>query len=182
MKIDSEQLLNELTTMTNTHLEYINSLKSASEENLNWKKNKESWSALECIEHLNMVMNFYVPEIRQQIESSTVPKSDSFKGTYLGNKFAQSMLPKDKMRKVKTFKKVNPINSELNKENVIGTFIHHLKQLIESLNKAKNKDLTKIKTSTLVSILKLRLGNTLQLVIYHNERHILQAKKALLLK
>ena len=179
MKIDSIQLINELTEMTNSHLEFVNSLKTNSKEQLNWKLNQESWSPLECLQHLNLTLNFYIPEIKKRIESSSIPSSNSFKGSYLGNRFASSMLPKEKMKKVNTFKKVNPINSELNKENVIGTFIHHQKQLLELLNKAKDKNLTKIKTSTLLPLLKLRLGNTLQLVTYHNERHIMQAKKAL---
>jgi len=182
MKQDSKKLIDELTQLTTSHLNYANSLKTINQEQLNWKINPKSWSALECIEHLNMCCDFYVPEIKKRMQSSSLPKSDFFKGSYLGNKFSLSMIPKEKMKKVKTFKKVNPINSQLEKENVISSFIHHLKELLESLDDAKNKNLTKIKTSTLLPLLKLRLGNTLQLVIYHNERHIMQAKKALSVK
>lgn len=179
MKIDSSQLLSELTNLVNSHMSYTDTLKDISEQQLNSKVNAESWSALECIEHLNLVMKFYVPELDRRIRSSNFQKSDTFRGTYLGNKFAKSMLPNDKMRKVKTFKRVNPISSELTKSEVIHTFEVYLKQLLELLEMARETNLTKVKTSTLISILKLRLGNTLQLVIYHNERHIVQAQKTL---
>ncbi len=179
MKIDSSQLLDELAHMVRSHLSYSHTLKEITEERLNQKLNAESWSALECIEHLNLVMKFYVPEIDRRIKSSNHQKFDTFKGTYLGNKFVKSMLPKDQMRKIKTFKRVNPIHSELKKSEVVYSFERYLKQLLELLEVARKTNLTKVKTSTLISVLKLRLGNTLQLVIYHNERHIVQAKKVL---
>lgn len=179
MKVDSTALINELVERVDSHLEYAKSLKDIPDEKLNWKLEPTSWSVLECIEHLNLCSDFYVQEIKKRIEASSIPKSTFFKGNYIGNKFAGSMLPKDKMKKVKTFKKVNPIHSELNKKNVIGTFIHHQKQLLDLLKLAEHKNLDKIKTSTLLPFLKLRLGNTLQLVIYHNERHVIQANKML---
>jgi len=182
MKINSSLLISELTTYTNSHLEYINSLKSVSDDVLNSKKDSNSWSALECLEHLNLCLNFYVPEIRKRMKTSSIPKSDFFKANYLGNKFALSMLPKEKMKKVKTFKKVNPIHSELNKERTIGTFIHHQQQLLQLLQLAEGKNLTTVKTSTLLPFFKLQLGNTLRVIIYHNERHLAQAKKALPVK
>lgn len=43
---------------------------------------------------------------------------------------------------------------------------------------ARNKDLGKIKTSISISKwIKLKLGDTFRVIIYHNERHIVQANK-----
>ena len=179
MKLNATQFISELTEYVNAHLAFVNSLKEKSVEELNWKPNTDSWSALECIEHLNLCLNFYVPEINRRIQVSSHTKSDTFKGNYIGNKFAASMLPKEKMKKVKTFKKVNPINSKLDKENVIETFILHQKKTLELLELSKQKNLSKIKTSTLLPLFKLRLGNTFQVIIYHNERHVVQAKNVL---
>jgi hypothetical protein len=43
--------------------------------------------------------------------------------------------------------------------------------------KAQKVDLTKVKTAiSLSKFIKLRLGDTLRFLVYHNERHILQAQ------
>ena len=179
MKTSSIELIQELINMIQSQKESIDILRAFSEEDLNSKNDPKSWSVLECIEHLNLVLNFYIPEITARIESSHIPKSIFFKGTFLGNKFAQSMLPKENMKRMKTFKKVNPNASSLVKDEVLEMFMNHENNLLILLEKAKSKNLTKIKTSTLVPLLKLRLGNTFQLMAYHNERHIVQAKKIL---
>lgn len=177
MKVNSSALLKELTDYVNTHLAYANSLKSISNDLLNAKQDLNAWSALECLEHLNLCLNFYVPEIRKRIEVSETAKAEFFKANYIGNKFALSMLPKENLKKVKTFKKVNPIHSNLNKENTIGTFIRHQQHLLQLLELSQNANLTKIKTATLLPFFKLQLGNTFRVIIYHNERHVLQAQK-----
>lgn len=142
------------------------------------KKNAKSWNALECIEHLNRYGDFYIPEIRTRIQSSKHPKSVQFKPGVLGNYFAQSMLPKNRPNKMKTFKVMDPLECRL-ESNVIHKFIEQQNSLLEILNEVKNHDLTRIKTSVSISkFIKLRLGDTLRVVIFHNLRHIEQAKRA----
>ncbi len=78
---------------------------------------------------------------------------------------------------MKTLKAMNPIHSQLNKE-VVEEFIRQQKQLLELLEKAGNVDLQKIKTGISISkLIRLKLGDTFRFVIYHNERHVVQAQK-----
>ncbi len=56
----------------------------------------KSWSILECLEHLNLYGDFYIPEIKNRIESSKTLPKENFKSRILGNYFAKSMLPKEK--------------------------------------------------------------------------------------
>ncbi len=89
------------------------------------------------------------------------------------------MLPKEKLNKMKTFKSKNPIYSTLNSQQVIDSFLAHQRKLLELLTIAKEKNLTKIKTAITLPLLQFRLGDTFRFTIYHNERHIVQAKKVL---
>lgn len=123
MEINSETLLTELTQYVNQHLEYGNLLKNKSESSLNQRSNEKSWSALECLEHLNLYGAFYIPEIKKQMNSSSITKTDVFKSGYWGNKFSLDMLLKEGMKTMNTFKSKNPIHSKLDKDNVINTFI-----------------------------------------------------------
>ncbi|WP_353959980.1 hypothetical protein [Chryseobacterium tructae] len=95
MKISTEILLNELKSKTGQHLQYAETLLLKPEDELNFRISADSWSVLECLEHLNCYGNFYIPEISHRISSSaTTPKSD-FKSGILGNYFANMMLPKE---------------------------------------------------------------------------------------
>jgi hypothetical protein len=117
--------------------------------------------------------------MKKRMNSSSLPKTNVFKSGYLGNKFALDMLPKDGMKTMNTFKSKNPIHSQLDKDKVLDTFIQQQKEFLELLEIAENKNLTKIKTSITLPLLKFRLGDTFRFVIYHNERHVVQAKKAI---
>jgi hypothetical protein len=179
MKISTSALLNELKERTSQHLEYAQTLTLKTEEELNFRNSQDSWSPLECLEHLNRYEDFYIPEITNRTDASKIPPKDIFKPGILGNYFAKSMLPKENLNKMKTLKIMNPIHSQLNK-TVIEKFISQQKQLLSLLEKAQNIDLERTKTSISISkLIKLKLGDTFRFVIYHNERHIEQIKRIL---
>ena len=173
----SRVLLQELTTLTNDNISVIENLQKLAFETLNFKPDADSWSVLECVEHLNKYGRFYIPEIRKRIKTSTHQPSEIFKSGLLGNYFAKSMLPKDKLNTMKTFKNMNPNHSKLD-VSVLDDFLHQKEEMLQLLEDAKTVNLTKTKTAISISnLIKLRLGDTFRVVIYHNLRHIVQAKK-----
>ncbi len=180
MKIQINELLNELKNITNNNLNFAQSFQNLSIENLNFRASKSSWSILECLEHLNFYGQFYLPEIENRInESSFAATKSDFKSGLLGNYFANMMLPKEKLNKMKTLKVSNPIHKKLDK-SVIEEFINQQNKMLELLERAKTVDLEKTKTSISISkLIKLKLGDTFRFVIYHNLRHIKQAENIL---
>ncbi|RXM53342.1 MULTISPECIES: DinB family protein [unclassified Chryseobacterium] len=179
MKISTIALLDELKSRTGQHLQYAENLLLKTEEELNFRMSTDSWSALECLEHLNRYGDFYIPEISRRISSSTTIPASHFKPGLLGNYFAKSMLPKEKLNKMKTLKAMNPIHSQLNKE-VVTEFIKQQRQLLDLLEKAKHINLEKTKTAiSLSKLITLKLGDTFRFVIYHNARHIAQMERVL---
>lgn len=177
MTIISEILIQDLIERTLININQAKNFSSLSTEKLNWKAEKDSWSVLECFEHLNLYGDFYIPEIKKRIESSKTQAKENFKSGILGNYFAKSMLPKEKLNKMKTFKDKNPIGSKLDK-STIERFILQQEQILNLLDKAREIDLNKTKTAISISkLIKLKIGDTFRVVIYHNERHLEQAKK-----
>lgn len=74
---------------------------------------------------------------------------------------------------------MNPIGRKLNK-SCLERFVEQQAQLLDFLQQAHNVDLIKTKTKISISrFIKLRLGDTLQFVVFHNQRHIYQAKELL---
>lgn len=181
MKIPINQLFSELKTITEKNIDFAQSLQNLSTENLNFRMSENSWSILECLEHLSFYGQFYLPEIEYRIKNSQFQSTNSeFKSGLLGNFFAKMMLPKDKLNKMKTLKAYNPIYTQLS-PSVIEEFIHQQNKILELLQKAKTVDLEKTKTSISISkLIKLKLGDTFRFVIYHNWRHIKQAENILL--
>lgn len=179
MTIESEKLIQDLIERTRININQSEKFSTLSTEKLNFKNGQKSWSILECFEHLNLYGDFYIPEIKARIETSkTLPKTN-FKSGVLGNYFAKSMLPKEKMNKMKTFKDKDPIGRVLD-NTTIQRFISQQEQIINLLDKSRKIDLNKTKTSiSITNLIRLKLGDTFRVVVYHNERHIEQANKIL---
>ena len=175
----STDLLQDLLKRTQENINMAELFKTLPLETLNWKKSPESWSVLECLEHLNRYGDYYIPEIEKQIESSHHLSREKFKSGWLGNYFAESMLPKEKLNKMKTFKTMDPKGSTLDMASV-HKFMDQQKAMINLLDKASGVDISKTKTGISISKwIKLRLGDTFRVVIYHNQRHLAQAERVL---
>lgn len=179
MKTSTDFLLADLIERTRQHLNAAEHYKSLTDEQLNWRPAPEKWSVLECLEHLNLYGDFYLPEIQSRITKSRFTAEKNFKSGMLGNYFAQSMLPKKKLNKMKTFKDKNPLGSQLDKRT-INRFIEQQKKMLVLLEKARKVSLNRTKTSISIPFpVRLKLGDTFRFVIYHNERHIAQAERVL---
>jgi hypothetical protein len=172
--MNSEFIIQKLIEDTRKSLNQVEGLKNIDLNSLKWKENTTSWSILECLEHLNLYGDFYLIQIENQIETSTTKADLEFKSGVLGNYFAKSMLPKEKLNKMKTFKDKNPLNANLDK-TVIDKFINQQIKLLDLLNQSRNVSLNKVKIQTSISsLIKLKLGDTFQFYINHIIRHLKQ--------
>jgi uncharacterized damage-inducible protein DinB len=175
--MQSEKLIQLLLEQTRQILNQVEKLKNDDLHSLTWKANETSWSVLECLEHLNLYGHFYIPEIENKIKNSSTKFEAEFKSGYLGNYFAKSMLPKEKLNKMKTFKDKNPLNAKLDK-SVIDVFLKQQTQLIELLNQSRKVSLNKVKIpTTLSNLIRIKLGDTFQFYINHIIRHLKQVER-----
>lgn len=172
--MQSEKLIQTLLEQTKQIINQAEKLKYYDLNTLTWKENKTSWSILECLEHLNLYGNFYLPQMENKIKNSTTKTDLEFKSGILGNYFSKSMLPKEKLNKMKTFKDKNPLNANLSK-TVIDKFINQQIKLLDLLNQSRNVSLNKVKNQiSISSFIKLKLGDTFQFFINHIIRHLKQ--------
>lgn len=173
------ELISELKGITNQNISFAQKLYDLSDEEINWRNDSKSWSILECLQHLNIYGDFYLPEIENTIRKKSYTSELEFRPGFLGDYFAKSMQPKPKLNKMKTFKKTNPIGSKLNRD-VIDVFIAQQNKLLELLQASEKVSLNKLKTGiSITKWIRIRLGDTFRFVIYHNERHIFQAERVL---
>lgn len=178
MQADAKQLIDDLKNRTEEIIREVRKFEPLNEAQLNWKAHPQSWSILECLEHLNLYGDYYLPELQRRItKASKTSRPTTFKSGLIGNYFALMMLPREgKVKKMKTFKDKDPINSNLTAQ-VITRFLQQQETLLQLLEQARSVDLNKVKTSISISrLLKLKLGDTFRVVVYHNQRHLLQAQ------
>lgn len=176
MHQNSTQLLKDLEDILNKSTQQIKAFKQMSSEQLNYRTHAKSWSILECLEHLNLYGDFYLPEMEQAIINSKSTTSKQFKSGLLGNYFAELMRA-EKGKKMASPKDKNPIYSALNETTIIR-FEKQAERLKHILELAKDANLNTVKCSISISrFIKLKLGDTLRFYIYHIDRHIQQAAK-----
>ncbi|SFT37532.1 DinB superfamily protein [Lishizhenia tianjinensis] len=176
--METQKLIEQLIGNSERHLQFAEACKKIDISHLNYKANAESWSVLECIEHLNLYGDFYNPSLKQSLSKAKPAVRRHFKPGLLGNYFTQSMYPKEKLNKMKTFKDKNPVGSTLNLSH-LDRFINQQHQFIELLKEAEHKNLNFKTPISISKWLKLKLGDTFHFVSAHNERHIQQAKRIL---
>lgn len=172
-------VIHEIVGYVNSHLSFGKDLKELTNGQLQKKPENDGWNILQCIEHLNRYGDFYLAEIESNIKNAKPLLEDKdFKAGFWGKLFTKMMLPKKGMIKMKTFADKNPDASQLN-STVIDKFIEHQLKWLDILSLCEKIDLNKNKCRLTLPLLKMNMGSTLQFVIYHNERHVVQAKRLL---
>lgn len=178
----SKELLSELRTITERNIDLLRQrFSDLSEQQKRWKKDSNSWSILEVFAHLNAYANYYHLVFANRIETTRFrdPK-DNFISSPLGKSAWKSVKlgnAKNVKRRMKSPKSFNPtFETNLIQGTDIETFEKDQLHLLTILTKAEEVNLRKVKVPISISkIIRLRLGDALQFVIYHNERHMQQA-------
>ncbi|MEO0734296.1 MAG: DinB family protein [Bacteroidota bacterium] len=176
------ELLDQLTKRTEQNLSAARRMLALDQQTLHLRPRPTAWNALECLAHLNHYSDYYLPEIRRRIKETNYRENTAtFTSSRLGNYFAAGMKPGPKIRKISTFKSANPRNfGQVFGTATIEEFITKQEDTLELLRMAREVDLTRTKTGiSITNLIKLRLGDTLRVVIYHNWRHIEQAEAAM---
>ncbi|GEO04331.1 hypothetical protein AAE02nite_19950 [Adhaeribacter aerolatus] len=179
--VNQEQFLNQLENKVETHLEEaIRVFQNTREETLLHPAANGGWSIAQCLDHLNSYGHYYLPYIQKGLnQSPTQPLTSTFKSSWLGNYFTRLMDPTTGTKKQKAAKIHLPA-PDLDAHLVVATFIQQQETLLTYLKKAQQADLNKVKIPvSILKWIKLNIGDVLQFLIAHNERHLLQAKRNL---
>ena len=179
MTCNTIDLINDLTERTLKIQSAVKTLETFSIDDLNKRDHPDAWSAFECIAHLNIYGDYYIPEMTKKIaQSSNRNPSTTFKSGILGNYFVKMVGPLETSKKMKTLSSANPLGSKLD-ISTLHKFDQQQSALLEILKSTDTVNLNKTKTGiSIAHWLKIKLGDTLRVVILHNLRHMEQALRA----
>ncbi len=178
MKHQTAQIVQELTDLIHDQLNYLKEhVIPLEEEDLQWRPSKYKWNILEVLEHLIRFGEFYIPKFRHIIAyPKALKNSETYRSGAIGRWAIKQARPIDGVvvNKAKSPSKANPFLRKLTR-SVIHEYIEQQKVILELLNNLDGVDLSKNHVPIIVTNwLKLNLGDSLRLVVHHEERHFIQ--------
>ena len=178
----SSELIQEIRLITQDNISiirekfiYLNS------EQREWKIDKVAWDINQIFMHLNDYATYYHSTIISKINKTKFKDTkEIFISSPLGRAAWKSMKLgnlKNIKRKIKSPKQYNPIfNNKTYNSKSLEEFIENQEEMLKIIDLAANVNLKKVKIPISISkIVRLRLGDALLFVNYHNQRHIQQA-------
>jgi hypothetical protein len=150
------------------------------EDQVKWRPDQGFWNISEVLSHLNEYSRYYQPTFKKKIASTRFTSTkEAFLSSPLGRSAWKSMKlgnAKNIKRKFKAQKGYNPsIDSSLLTGREFEDFIKHQTDLQSVIELAQTVNMKRVKIPISISkIVRLRLGDALLFVVYHNERHVQQ--------
>ena len=177
----TKELIHIVTKITQENIELVNkSIRKMSENQLNWIPNPGVWSVTQVLAHLNEYGRYYHPTLTRKIENTRFDSTkEAFVSSPLGRSAWKSMKlgnAKNVKRKFRAQKGYNPsFDKDLVKGNEIDVFLEQQNELLTIIEKSEKVNMRRVKIPISISkIIRLRLGDALLFVVYHNQRHMQQ--------
>jgi len=177
----TKELVQIVTKITEENLDVLrNAVTKMSDKQLNWVPNPGVWSVNQVMAHLNVYGKYYHPTILKKIKNTRFRSTkEAFISSPLGRSAWKSMKlgnAKNIKRKFKAQKGYNPaIDKGLLSGNELETLIDQQTELLSIIEEAQSVNLRRVKIPISISkIVRLRLGDALLFIVYHNQRHIQQ--------
>lgn len=139
---------------------------------------QNGWSIGQCFAHLNTYSQHYIPLLEATIKKNRDGVPTAFGSGWLGKVFINTVKPEN-LRKYSAAKKHRPVPN-VDGRAELDAFISYSKRLNACLLSSIEKDLNKNRIPiSLAKVITMKLGDTYQFIIEHNQRHINQALKNL---
>jgi len=190
-KIACSSLLNNLERLTRRLTEIVERDFSVpqplSNALINWRSHKECWSIAECLLHLNYYADDHFDPIISAITQGKKKKRRATKH-YKQGKLGKFYVERIKISEENSIqshrdssKKYRPSSkSNLDGAEIMSDFLQNQQALLQILKDARHLPLGKIRIPyRFWGVYRIQLGDILQILVFHTERHIVQAQRIL---
>jgi len=146
-------------------------------EQLNWQPSQGAWSIGQCLEHLCITNEAYVPAMSETLVGKPVFPVQEIEHGWFARWFIRSFVePSAQTKYVSAPKKIVPAaRVEI---SVVDRFLHSSDTARELVHRAGDYDVNRIRfQNPLVPLLRFTVGTGLQIVSSHDRRHLLQAER-----
>lgn len=164
------QKLSEITATVESEFGILNEIQ------LNWKRDADSWSIAQCIDHIIVSNQKYFPVLESvaiEKHKMTFWEKNNPLTEYTGKQMIKTLGPVV-IKNYQAPKLFLPSRSTY-KLSIITDFIEHQQKLCTLLKKLIEPKYEKvIITSPVAALLTLKLSDALKIIVGHEERHLQQ--------
>ena len=150
-----------------------------SESQFNWRPSASRWSIGQCIQHLNITLERYLPVLDQAMSAGRSHghvAEGPFVGTLVERWFIRSMEPPVRRRFMTPPSFVGA--AELPLESTLATWEQQHGRLARLIQESDGLDRRRVKVRSQFAPISLGLGATFVVLLAHERRHLWQAREA----
>ncbi len=170
----STQLTDELETNDRQATELARGL---SPEQLNWKPAESVWSVGQCLQHLCVTNDVYLPAIAKALDDRPRSPVQGITPGWLGRWFIRTYIePSPRSKKAQAPRKIAP--AERVDSSVLEVFLRGNDIARALVRRAGAYDVNRIRfKNPLIPLLRFTVGTGLEILWRHQRRHLLQAER-----
>jgi hypothetical protein len=145
---------------------------------LNWRPRADVWSVGQCLEHLCLTNEVYVPPMLEALRAPPTGPVDEITPGWFGRWFIRSFIePTTQKTRARAPGKVVPVARQID-ASILDRFIASNDATRDMAAAAERHNVNRVRfKNPFVSIIRFTIGTGLQIVARHNHRHLLQAER-----
>lgn len=151
--------------------------KALSREQLNWRPRPDAWSVGQCLEHLCVANEVYLPTISTSLQGRRWSPVQEIAPGWFGRWFIRKYIePSSETRRTRAPKKIEP--GKQVGPSILESFLRSNREARELVHTASDYDVNRIRfKNPFIPILRFTVGTGLEIVSKHQSRHLLQAER-----
>ena len=152
-------------------------LAGLTKEQLNWQPAPDSWSIGQCLEHLCIMNEFYLPPISAAFKEKPDSPVEQIAPGWFGGWFIRNFAePTSGRRRVRAPAKIRPASNV--EVSVLGRFLSGNQSCRDIIVSAGSKNVNRIRFwNPFIPGLRFTVGTGLEIIVRHERRHLLQAER-----
>lgn len=148
-----------------------------SSEQLNWRPDSVSWSIGQCLDHLCVMNDVYLPPMAQALDGKPKRAASEITPGWFGRLFLEKAVePSPESSRLKAPRKIVP--SSRTDTSVLDRFLAGNRSVRQLIERAREYDINRIRfRNPFVPLIRFTVGTGLKIVTRHQHRHLLQAQR-----
>ena len=144
---------------------------------LNWKPSQDAWSVGQCLDHLRLTNEVYLPAITASLTARPIHAVQDITPGWFGRWFIRNFIePSAESKRARAPKKIAPDTGV--DPHILDLFLTSNQAARELVRRASDYDVNRIRfRNPFIPVLRFTVGTGLEIVSRHQRRHLLQAER-----
>ncbi len=151
--------------------------KTLTSTQLNWKPRPDAWSIGQCLEHLCVANDVYLPPISDALQGRNPAMVQDIRPGWLGRWFIRNYIePSPETKRVRAPRKIAP--GARIESSILERFLRSNEVARDVVRRAASYDVNRIRfRNPFIPALRFSVGTGLEVLTTHERRHLLQAER-----